>query len=92
MAHSPVQQCKAAVFVAPRRLTPGEAIRMARDQRGISNYDLARELGTHQPIVTRTQRIAHMPRVSTLLAYLDALGARLLVQLPDGTTYQIEEP
>ena len=54
------------------RLDVGDLLREARHLAGISQAELARRLGTTQPVVSRWERGADVPRVDALARALQA--------------------
>lgn len=55
-------------------VTMGCVLRAARLARGMTLADVARETGTHRPIVGRTERGLHTPSVRVLLEHAWAVG------------------
>lgn len=53
------------------------AIAQLREQRGMSQRDLARETGIKQPQIARLEKGDHLPTLDTLWRLLSALGARM---------------
>jgi transcriptional regulator with XRE-family HTH domain len=58
-------------------MTPGELIRTTRLQRGLSQEQLARRVGTHQSAISRLEGDEISPGVETLDLLLRAMGGRL---------------
>jgi len=59
-------------------------IRDARRIAGLTQVELARRLGTTQPVISRWERGGDEPRVSTLTRILRACGQRLVLSVePD---------
>ena len=58
-------------------MTPGELIRTARRDAGLTQQSLATRLGTTQSAVARLERDAASPRVDTLRRALAACGREL---------------
>ena len=56
------------------RLDVGDLLREGRHLAGISQAELARRLGTTQPVVSRWERGADVPRVDALARALQACG------------------
>jgi transcriptional regulator with XRE-family HTH domain len=57
----------------------GALVRDARRRAGLSQAELARRIGTAQPVVSRWERGADEPRLSTLQRVLAACGLRLVL-------------
>lgn len=55
----------------------GTTLRTARNARGWSRATLARQSGTSEPTISRTELYGSRPRLSTLMAWADALGLSL---------------
>lgn len=55
----------------------GPALRDARQQRGLTQAELARRAGTSQPAVARYETGVTVPSLATLARLLAALGLRL---------------
>lgn len=64
----------------PTAESPPELIRSARQAAGLTQNDLARELGTTQAAVARLERNGANPTVATLDGALRATGRRLVLQ------------
>jgi transcriptional regulator with XRE-family HTH domain len=60
-----------------------ELIRTARHGAGLSQQELAQQLGTTQSAVSRWERGHDEPRISTLQAILGACGKRLVLDSTD---------
>jgi transcriptional regulator with XRE-family HTH domain len=58
-------------------MTPGELIRQTRLERGLSQRQLARRVGTHQSAISRLEADKNSPSVETLDLVLRAMGERL---------------
>jgi transcriptional regulator with XRE-family HTH domain len=56
------------------RLDTGLLIREARELAGLSQTELARRIGTRQPVISRWERGVESPRVDTLARILQACG------------------
>jgi transcriptional regulator with XRE-family HTH domain len=56
------------------RLDVGDLLREARHLAGLSQAELARRIGTTQPVVSRWERGTEVPRVDTLARALQACG------------------
>lgn len=59
----------------------GVLLRQAREAAGLTQEQVARELGTHKSAISRIENHADDVRVSTLQAYAEAVGARLQILL-----------
>jgi len=59
------------------------AVAQLREQRGMSQRDLARETGIKQPQIARLEKGDHLPTLDTLWRLLSVLGARMELG-PDG--------
>jgi transcriptional regulator with XRE-family HTH domain len=55
----------------------GELLRSARQAAGLSQADLAKRVGSKQPVVSRWETGADEPRLSTLAGVLRACGLAL---------------
>jgi transcriptional regulator with XRE-family HTH domain len=53
------------------------AVARLREQRGLSQRDLARQTGIKQPQIARLEKGDRLPTLDTLWRLLDALGARI---------------
>jgi len=62
-------------------VTAGELLRSARRQRGLNQAELARRAGTTQTYVSRLERGAVQPSITTLQRLLHAAGMRLRVDI-----------
>lgn len=65
----------------PRKSNPvaqavGDAIQLLRLERGWTNAELAKRVGTHRPLVVRAQRGAHTLRLEVIIRYCDAFGVK----------------
>lgn len=59
-------------------------IRSARQQANLSQAELARRIGTKQPVISRWESTSEEPRLSTLARVVGACGFRLKLSLvPD---------
>jgi transcriptional regulator with XRE-family HTH domain len=63
--------------------TVGRIARWARKRAGMTQQDLARAVGMPQPSIARIERGLVAPRITTLLAILEATGHRLAVEAAD---------
>lgn len=59
----------------------GVMLRQAREAAGLTQEQVARQLGTHKSAISRIENHAEDVRLSTLHAYAQAVGARLRIQL-----------
>jgi transcriptional regulator with XRE-family HTH domain len=72
--------------MVPVLSVPGELqavarlIREARAEAGLSQAELARRVGTRQPVVSRWERGLDEPRISTLARIMQACGRSLLLR------------
>jgi transcriptional regulator with XRE-family HTH domain len=72
--------------VVPTLSVPGEVqavarlIREARAAAGLSQAELARRVGTRQPVVSRWERGLDEPRISTLARIMRACGRSLVLR------------
>ncbi len=57
------------------------ALTRARAESGLSQLEVARRMGTSQPAVARIEAGTHSPTLSTLRAYVEALGAKLEIRV-----------
>ncbi|HEV2757200.1 MAG TPA: helix-turn-helix transcriptional regulator [Actinomycetota bacterium] len=64
-------------------MTGAEVIRRARRRAGISQAELARRLGTKQPVVARWERGAQAPTLESVARAVAACGLRLDVSIED---------
>ncbi len=55
----------------------GPALKALREARGLKQADVARAIGRSEPNVSRLERAGANPQASSLLAYLEAIGADL---------------
>lgn len=62
-----------------------EQLRSARQQRGLSQTEVANRIGTTQSAIARLEATASDPRLSTVERYAEAIGLRLTVT-SDGST------
>jgi transcriptional regulator with XRE-family HTH domain len=62
----------------------GISLRRARRRAGLTQRALARATGVAQPTIARIERGSEQPRVSTLMALLDACGHRIEVRAAGG--------
>lgn len=60
--------------------TLGRTIRWARKRAGMTQHELARAVGVPQPSIARIERGTVMPRITTLVAILEATGEELFVE------------
>jgi transcriptional regulator with XRE-family HTH domain len=58
-------------------MTPGALIRDARSRAGLTQAELARRIGTSQPVVARLESGSANPTLATLERALNATGHRL---------------
>ena len=56
-----------------------EAVIRAREEKGISQRELAELCGMKQPIIARLEKSLHSPQVDTLLRVLHPLGYTLAI-------------
>jgi predicted transcriptional regulator len=56
-------------------------IRESRRRAGLTQVELARRLGTTQPVISRWERGGDEPRLSTLTRILRACGRRLVLSV-----------
>jgi transcriptional regulator with XRE-family HTH domain len=71
------------------------AIIFARNERGLSQRDLARLMGVSQPVVARLESAEHSPRLDSLAAAAKAMGLRIRVvfePLEDAATIDVRPP
>lgn len=61
----------------------GELVRLARRRAGVSQAQLARRLGTKQPVVARWETGSRSPDYDTVLSAVRACGFDLSAQLLD---------
>ena len=59
----------------------GVILRQARQAAGLTQEQVARQLGTHKSAISRMENHADDVRLSTLRAYAQAVGATLQIQL-----------
>jgi DNA-binding XRE family transcriptional regulator len=59
----------------------GVTLRQAREAAGLTQEQVARQLGTHKSAISRIENHAGDVRLSTLRAYAQAIGATLQIQL-----------
>ena len=59
----------------------GEQVRRLREERGLSQQELARLVATSQPAIARLEAGGVDPRLETLRRLSDALGADLVLRL-----------
>jgi DNA-binding XRE family transcriptional regulator len=59
----------------------GVLLRQAREAAGLTQEQVARQLGTQKSAISRMENHAEDVRLSTLHAYAQAVGARLHIQL-----------
>jgi DNA-binding XRE family transcriptional regulator len=59
----------------------GVILRQAREAAGLTQEQVARQLGTHKSAISRMENHADDVRLSTLRAYAQAVGAQLHIQL-----------
>ena len=59
----------------------GEQVRKLREERGLSQQELARLVGTSQPAIARLEAGGVDPRLETLRRLSDTLGADLVLRL-----------
>lgn len=59
----------------------GVILRQARQAAGLTQEQVARQLGTHKSAISRMENHAEDVRLSTLRAYAQAVGATLQIQL-----------
>lgn len=59
----------------------GVILRQARQAAGLTQEQVARQLGTHKSAISRIENHAEDVRLSTLRAYAQAVGATLQIQL-----------
>ncbi len=57
--------------------TVGRALRAARLARGLTQHDVARALGTHRPIVARTEAGRHMSTLDRITRHALVVGLTL---------------
>lgn len=68
------------------------SIRQIRESAGITQAELARRLGVHQPLVARWESGRRMPKVETLQRIADALGLNLQVIFSGGGPTTTPDP
>lgn len=66
------------------RLYLARALRMAREASGMTQADLAEESGLKQSMVSRLERPDYNPTLQTVLRYLRAVGAELVLKVVVG--------
>lgn len=59
----------------------GVILRQAREAAGLTQEQVARQLGTQKSAISRIENHAEDVRLSTLRAYAQAVGAKLQIQL-----------
>jgi DNA-binding XRE family transcriptional regulator len=59
----------------------GVILRQAREAAGLTQEQVANQLGTHKSAISRIENHAEDVRLSTLNAYAQAVGAKLRIQL-----------
>ena len=59
----------------------GVILPQAREAAGLTQEQVARQLGTHKSAIPRIENHAEDVRLSTLRAYAQAVGAELHIQL-----------
>ena len=59
----------------------GVILRQAREAAGLTQEQVARQLGTQKSAISRIENHADDVRLSTLRAYAQAIGAKLQIQL-----------
>ena len=59
----------------------GVILRQAREAAGLTQEQVAHQLGTHKSAISRIENHAEDVRLSTLRAYAQAVGATLQIQL-----------
>lgn len=59
----------------------GVLLRQAREAAGLTQEQVARQLGTQKSAISRMENHAEDVRLSTLHAYAQAVGAKLRIQL-----------
>jgi transcriptional regulator with XRE-family HTH domain len=67
----------------------GQTVRWARRRAGMTQHALARAVGMPQPSIARIERGTVMPRMTTLLALLEATGHQLAVE-PIGPSVELD--
>lgn len=64
----------------------GARLRELREERGLSQSEVARRIGRAPSWVCHIERGAHDPIISSLLLYCSGIGARIHIGLIDPTT------
>jgi DNA-binding XRE family transcriptional regulator len=59
----------------------GVLLRQAREEAGLTQEQVARQLGTQKSAISRMENHAEDVRLSTLRAYAQAVGAKIQIQL-----------
>ena len=62
----------------------GVLLRQAREAAGLTQAEVAKQLGTQKSAISRIENHAEDVRLSTLRAYAKALGAQLHIQIVSG--------
>lgn len=65
---------------------PATLIRLARQRRGLTQSDLARRVGTSQPVISAYEHGRRDPSVATLGRIIAGTGERLVIGLADANT------
>lgn len=55
----------------------GRALRAARLARGLTQRDVARATGSHRPIIARTERGLHVPKLDVIVRHMTCVGLTL---------------
>ncbi len=60
-------------------MTPGQLLKTVRRRRGLSQVDLARRVGTSQPVISAYEHGRRDPTFGTLRRLIEGTGERLLI-------------
>ena len=64
----------------------GAWLRTLREQAGLSQVEVARRMGYERSWVCHLERGSYDPRLSTVMRYCDAIGARIHIGLDENRT------
>ena len=64
-----------------RRMTGHQLIRQARVSAGLTQRELARRLGTHQPVISRWESESTRPDFESVVTAVEACGFDLIIEL-----------
>lgn len=72
-------------------LACADLIRAARQQRGVTQADMARRLGMHRPVYSRIEAGRHAPSLSTLQRIAEGIGCHPLDLVPEGAVREASD-